>query len=256
MDLRVEVFVLTGSVDEELLFQKLATRPRAGRGSLRKLLETHSILDAGVQAIGIPCTLAQNIFCELVRPELLREKKAGFHELRDTLDVLVDGFRNYVGDRTAERHELVVFVFSKKLFDEVNIDRGSIFIFFAFRTGVDLKQVVERIVTGRIIKEWHLVLLFCDVLDVWVLADSEERLHNHSGIGQRRVLSYHVHDRLLVRQDVVADSEFLLIWDLAEFIVEEIAVLKHALNYKPVKKYKRLLRVKLLVVNLLVVLVR
>jgi hypothetical protein len=98
MDLRVAVFVLTGRVDEELLFQKLATRPRAGRGSLRKLLETHSILDAGVQAIGIPCTLAQHVLCELVRPELLREKEAGFHEFRDTLDVLVDGFRNYAGD--------------------------------------------------------------------------------------------------------------------------------------------------------------
>jgi len=98
MDLRVAVFVLTGRVDEELLFQKRATRPRAGRGSLRKLLETHSILDTGVQKIGILGTLAQHVLCELVRPELLREKEAGFHEFRDTLDVLVDGFRNYAGD--------------------------------------------------------------------------------------------------------------------------------------------------------------
>lgn len=116
-----------------------------------------------------------------------------------------------------------------------------------------LQHVVERTVVFCVRKEWHLVPLVVKSADFLIVAYSEKHVRNLRAVAEGVVSGEAVHERLLVRQDVVADTQLLQFWDLAELLLDELRVREDFLDDEPVQQNKTLLCVETLEIDFLVV---
>ena len=118
----------------------------------------------------------------------------------------------------------MILVLIKEHKREILIERTKLLLAFIFTPLVNLQDIVEWAVVFCIRKERHLVPLVVKPADFGGIANAEKAPGDLRAIAKRAVVGQPVYERLLVGQDVVADTKLLKLGDLTEFLLNKLRV--------------------------------